>query len=141
MADARERVAAEFENIDNVLKEMPGADSIGGLSSLELAGVAAVLHSLYNGIENILKQLVELKGIAVPDGPSWHRELLTSCVSRGMIREATAEGLKEYLGFRHFFSHGYSFDIDKERIEPLVEHIEEVYKDFVADVNKVLEGL
>jgi len=52
-----ERIEAEFENIEQVLGRLPASDSCGVLSSLELAGVGALLQSFYNGIENILKQL------------------------------------------------------------------------------------
>lgn len=140
MADVREKITAELENIERVLEQLPGPDSIAKLSSLELAGVAALLHNFYNGVENILKQLLRLKDMEIADGPSWHRDVLTTCTTNKLIREVTAEGLKEYLAFRHFFSHGYSFDIDKDRIAPLAEHIEDTYRDFVADVEKLLQN-
>lgn len=57
MTDMNERIEAEFENIEQVLGRLPASDSCGVLSSLELAGVGALLQSFYNGIENILKQL------------------------------------------------------------------------------------
>ena len=55
MADLREKVEAEFQNIDEALGDLPGAERLAELSPLELAGTAALLSSFYNGIENILK--------------------------------------------------------------------------------------
>ena len=46
--------------------------------------------------------------------------------------------LKEYLSFRHFFSHAYSFDVDEERIAPLLEKIKDVHKALVKDISKAL---
>ena len=65
MAEVHERLQAELENIEQVLKELPGNDLLPNLSSLELAGVAALIHNFYNGLENILKQIFISRGIWV----------------------------------------------------------------------------
>ncbi len=46
--------------------------------------------------------------------------------------------MKGYLAFRHFFSHAYSFDLEKERIVPLVESVSEVLSNFRNDIEKSL---
>jgi len=139
MAEVRERVEAELENIEHVVAELPGDDSLPNLSSLELAGVATLIHNFYNGIENILKQLVIARGEKLPDGSSWHRDLLNIATSNNIISESTAKELRRYLAFRHFFSHGYSFDLDKEHIIPLVMGIQGTLASFKNDVDNVLE--
>jgi uncharacterized protein YutE (UPF0331/DUF86 family) len=138
MVDINEKVAAEFENIERVLTGLPKTNSLKQLSSLELAGVAALIHNFYNGVENVLKQLVISKGLIIPDGPSWHSDLIEICVANQIISRPTSEMLKKYLGFRHFFSHAYSFDVDEERIAPLLEKIRDTHKSFVKDISKSL---
>ena len=138
MVDAREKIEAEFENIERVLLEMPGPDSLKQLSSLELAGVAALIHNFYNGIENIFKQLVVSRDLSIPRGPSWHIDLIEICVANQIISRNTSDMLEEYLGFRHFFSHAYSFDLDEERIAPLLEKIKDVHKALLQDISKFL---
>ena len=54
MADFKQCMEAELENIQKVLSKLPDSQSLSGLSELEVAGVAALVHSFYNGIENIL---------------------------------------------------------------------------------------
>ena len=103
MANAREKIEAEFENIERVLADLPSPDSLKKLSSLELAGVAALIHNFYNGIENVFKQLVISKGLSIPQGPSWHIDLIEICVANQIISRTTSDMLKEYLSFRHFF--------------------------------------
>lgn len=139
MAEVHERIEAEFENIERAVAELPGSDSLPNLSSLELAGVAALIHNFYNGIENILKQIVISCGKELPHNSSWHRDLVNIATSNGIISESTAKELRRYLAFRHFFSHGYSFDLDKERIIPLVKDIERVLVSFRDDINKTLK--
>jgi len=141
MANVRERVEAEFENIERVVAELPDGSMLPGLSSLELAGVATLIHNFYNGIENVLKQVVIASGKKLPEGASWHQELLTKAASYDIISESTAEELKRYLAFRHFFSHAYSFDLDKERIIPLVEGIQRIIVSFRRDINRAIDEI
>ena len=139
MAEARELVEAELENIERVVAELPGNNLLPNISSLELAGVAALIHNFYNGIENILKQLVISSGEELPHNSSWHKDLVNIAISNDIISESTAKELRRYLAFRHFFSHGYSFDLDKERIIPLVKDIERILACFRDDVSKALK--
>ena len=139
MAEVHKRVEAELENIEHVVAELPGSDSLPSLSSLELAGVGALIHNFYNGIENILKQIVISCGKELPDNSSWHRDLVNIAVSNDIISESTAKELRRYLAFRHFFSHGYSFDLDKEHVIPLVKDIQGVLASFRDDINRTLK--
>lgn len=111
----RKRVEAEFEQIERALTEFPQNRLSTDLSTLELAGVSTLLHNFYNGIENILKHVVQDRGLTVPDGPSWHRDLVNLAVSAGLIASSTADALKPYLAFRHFFVHAYAMDLQAER--------------------------
>ena len=56
MAEQREMIEAEIEQVTNLILELPDAKSLNRLSRLELAGVAALVHNFYNAIKNILKQ-------------------------------------------------------------------------------------
>ena len=141
MPKVPEQVEAEFENIERVLAEMPNCESLPGLSSLELAGVAALIHNFYNGIENILKLVTTSYGRKLPDSSSWHRDLIDLANSNNVISESTAKELQQYLAFRHFFSHGYSFDLDKNRIIPLVRDIQKTLASFKNDINKTLKKI
>ena len=116
-----------MENVLAVLKELPDASRLPNLSTLELAGVAAILSSFYNGIENVVKQVLLARGQSLPDGASWHRDLLASAVECGILTANTQQGVAPYLAFRHFFTHAYAFDLHGHRLEPLVQNAHGVF--------------
>lgn len=139
MADVRERVAAEIDNIEGVLNRMPPAEALGRLSDLELAGVAALLHSFFNGVENLLKQVLRSRGVALPTGASWHRDLVDLARATGLLSAAGHGGIRPYVAFRHFFSHGYACNLDPERLAPLVEALRVAYETVKADIYRCLD--
>lgn len=136
MADLREKVEAELQNIDAALRGLPRPERLQELSALELAGTAALLCSFYNGMENILKQILLARKVAIPAGAAWHRDLLNRLATRGEISNATRDLLAPYLAFRHFFSHAYGFDLDPDRLRPLVRGVPSVYRAVRRDLLK-----
>jgi len=138
MADLRERVEAEFENIAKVTAELAAVSSCHALSTLERAGVGALLQSFYNGIENVLKQLLLSRRAQLPDGPSWHRDLVNAATELHLISGGLARKLGRYLAFRHFLSHGYSVELEAGRLEPLVRDAGEVFGQFQSETSRGL---
>jgi len=138
MVEYRERIEAEYEAIEKAITTMPDASELEGLSELELAGAAALLHNMYNGIENVMKQLLLAHDLGMPSGESWHRDLLLKVASEGLVTESTAEELKLYLAFRHFFSHAYALDLDPDRLEPLIADAHRVFDALKKDIDRTL---
>lgn len=133
-----QKIKIELENIDSVINELPSYSKLPSLSTLELAGVAALLHNFYNGIENILKQILVSKNVVVPEGKSWHKDLLETVTTKEIISNECKNYLGQYLAFRHFFSHAYALDLYPDKMEPLVENSEIVYSLFKKEIEKFL---
>lgn len=136
MADYKLRIEAEYEAIEKTLSYIPNKP-LSELSELELAGVAALLHNFYNGIENILKQILQTKNISIPEGASWHKDLLFTAINRQFISESLGNNLKSFLAFRHFFSHAYALDLHSNRMLPLVNETNIIFIKFKTEINKI----
>jgi hypothetical protein len=103
---------------------------------LELGGTASLLSSLYDGVENILKQGLLAKGTPLPGGAAWHRDLLQSACQEGILSIRLRDRLAPFMAFRHFFTHAYGFDLDPQRMKPLVREVRPVFASFKREARK-----
>ncbi len=138
MPDCRLRIEAEYEAIRNLLSALPSFP-LSTLSPLELAGAGALLYNFYNGIENVLKQVFQMKVCVIPQGESWHRDLLVTAGEKGILSAQLLNSLKRYLAFRHFFGHGYALNLFPERMQPLLDDAQLVFDQFKADIEKTMQ--
>lgn len=136
MDSLKQRISAELENINALITEIPATERLPYLTLLELAGVATLIHNFYNGIENILKQILSTNDIKITEGKSWHKDLLDLSLQENIITSECRESLGLYLAFRHYFSHGYALDLYHEKMEPLVDLLPETYAIFKKNINK-----
>ena len=141
MVDYILRIEAEYEAIDKLLSTLPSGKPLSRLSELELAGSAALLHNFYNGLENILKQVFQFRGIILPKGEAWHRDLLLVAVDKKVISQELAEKLKRFLAFRHFFSHAYALDLYPDKMEPLVATAPGLFVLFKNEINRMTDAM
>ncbi len=136
MVDITRQVAAEKENVEKALGNLRDAMGRREKSVVELAAIATFLHNIYNGIENILKQVLKAKGTEIPKSDTWHKDLLNLSVSLGIIPEKLSDDLYEYLTFRHFFVHAYGFMLEEAHLENLANNITNVWLQFLSVINK-----
>ena len=140
MKEVRQDIEAEKELVENTLNELTQSLQKHEHTYVELAGMAAFLHNIYNGIENILKKMVAAKGVS-PDkqSPFWHQELLKTAIDNKIISTQLSSSLKDYLGFRHFFVHSYSLRLDAEKLMPLAQNVSNVWQAFLTEIMQVLD--
>jgi len=134
MVDLTRKIAAEKENVEKALGNLKDAMGRKKRSTVELAAIATFLHNIYNGIENILKQVLKAKGTEIPKSETSHKDLLDLSVSNGIIPEKLSDQLYEYLTFRHFFVHAYGFMLEEIHLEDLANNIPDVWLQFLSAI-------
>ncbi len=134
MVDLTRIIAAEKENVEKALDNLKDAMGREKRSTVELAATATFLHNIYNGIENVLKQVLKAKSIDIPKSETSHKDLLNLSTSYGIIPEKLCDQLYEYLTFRHFFVHAYGFTLEEKHLEDLAEDIPDVWSQFLSAI-------
>jgi hypothetical protein len=106
---------------------------------IELSALAALLHSFYTGVENLFRRIgIETDG-GIAKGEGWHRRLLLQMAEAGanrppVISSGLLDRLQPYLQFRHVFRSSYSFQLQWDKMQPLVLHCEETYVALRAEI-------
>jgi hypothetical protein len=94
--------------------------------------VALNLHGFYSGIESLFEKIAGTIDGFVPEGASWHQELLKQMsievpgIRPAVISLELKEMLEEYRGFRHVVRNVYTYHLDPEKLKPLVKNIRNV---------------
>jgi hypothetical protein len=134
---------AEFENIETVNAELWSVVESGKTeySIAELAAIATFLHNIYSGVENILKRVLRANLVKVEDSPTWHKDMLKTSSDIEIISNDLYVDLSDYLSFRHFFVHAYSFTLKWEELKPLIDRLEGVLNKFKSSIYKYINEL
>jgi len=137
----KEYCEAEFENIDTVVFELFSIvkTAKSEYSTAELAAIATFIHNCYNGIENILKRILSLNQIEIKETPTWHKDLLKTSLDIGIVTNDLYSTLSDYLSFRHFFVHAYSFTLRWDELKPLVQDLEKTLKPFRSAIYNFID--
>jgi hypothetical protein len=68
--------------------------------------------------------------------------MMESTASRGPVLKADlAYRLMDYLSFRHFYRHSYSFFLDWDELEELVTPLAEVWAQMKSELQLFLDSL
>jgi hypothetical protein len=107
---------------------------------LYVAAAALHLHDFYSGAERILEMIASVIDSNVPTGRAWHRDLLTqmtldlSDIRPPVLTVEATQALDEYLRFRHIVRNVYAFQLDVEKIAPLVLRLRATYSQLQVEL-------
>lgn len=110
------------------------------LSSLEVRGMADLVHDFYTGIEKTLRRIAPVLNGGLPEGEFWHRQLLDSMamdipdLRPPVLADRTVRDLGEFLRFRHLFRNLYGFELEPDRVRDLASRVEALWKQVEQDL-------
>jgi hypothetical protein len=87
MAEIKEKILSELENIETIMREIEELNKRDKLEKYEIYSVALFLHNFYNGVENILIQVIKSYNFTIPKTANWHKDLLILALNERFITE------------------------------------------------------
>jgi hypothetical protein len=145
-----EIVEVEYENLEKIITEIKqGYSNLINIepTMMEKAAMAHYLMSLYNGIENILKNLCKYHKVPLPKGEFYHIELLKlfSSSQDSILPELISENIRleihELRKFRHIVRQGYAFNFEWKRIKEGISSIHIIFQKFKQNLDNHIESL
>lgn len=112
---------------------------------VELTALGSVLHSFYNGIENIFKTIGKNIDGKLPNGNHWHIELIKQVSAATHNRSPVLSGylkikLTEYLAFRHFYRNSYTFILKWNELKKLVVPVISIWSECKVELKTFLDS-
>lgn len=106
---------------------------------IEITAIGGILHSFYNGLENIFVLLGKNLGFDFKSSPQWHRNLIDFMFEQpDFLSSDLRLLLTEYMGFRHFYRHTYGYTIKWEKCSHLFLGITDFWNTLKNSINQYL---
>ncbi len=143
LENIRTQLGLEIESIDRLLfesyTELFAQVQSKDPNLIEMTTLACVLHSFYNGVENICLSIAQVLDKEVPAGADWHRKLLDQMTAetanrKPLISAEMVSQLDGYLSFRHFFRHAYCDRLKWDKMKEPVLLVVDAWNQFKAKV-------
>jgi len=146
---AKSQINLEIEQINELLekyKELLDNVKIKDPDLVEITAIASILHSFYNGIENMFLIVAKYIDREVPDGIHWHKDLLLNMAKTHnnrdiVVSEEVKSDLAEYLAFRHYYRHSYSFHLEWNELKSLALSLTKKWSSTKREIQKFLHQI
>jgi len=133
------RIRQEVSNLETTVNRAERAIAaarreVSENRDLFIDAAALSLHDFYTGLERILSLVATTVDKSMPSGQNWHRDLLSqmgitvSGLRSQVLSMETINLLDEYRRFRHVVRNIYAFDIDPEKVTPLIDGLRECFE-------------
>lgn len=145
---AKSQMIFEIKQIDELFtsySELLENSKVKEPTLIELTALGSVLHSFYNGIENIFKTIGKYIDGNLPSGNHWHSQLIKQMTQvtykrDPVISEELKEKLVEYLAFRHFYRNSYSFFLKWNELKKLTDPVKTVWSECKIELKTFMDS-
>jgi HepT-like protein len=143
-AEISERIRGECHELERViqraLRAWPSAQKLVDDQEVYLDSVALNLHSFYSGLEQLFELIAKHIDQSIPDGETWHRDLLNQMahdvtdIRPAVIGQDNATSLDEFRRFRHLVRNVYATNLVPDRISKLMSRLPNLWKSLRAEL-------
>ena len=108
---------------------------------------ALQLHNFYSGCENIFKRIAIALNGGVPQSEDWHKRLLHIMslefqeLRPAVILTELYKKLDEYLRFRHVVQNVYTFELDSNKLQALIDSFVDTYNLLMNNLHDFIDFL
>jgi hypothetical protein len=145
----RSEIEYQIEIIETIFDKIADRkhyiDEVRGLESL--AYQLHNLHNLYSAFEDLFLIVAKHFENTIEDESRYHIELLQRMiidiegVRPPLLKRETMNWLDELRAFRHVFRHAYSYELDKRKLQLVIESAEKLNECYKDDTAKFLKRL
>ena len=138
------RIRLELESLNKTVSRIEKARNARTENSenqeLFLDSIALGIHDFYTGLERIFTQIATVVDGSMPSGKDWHRDLLIQMnisingTRTRIISTEIMQSLDEYRRFRHLIRNIYAFELDPDKIQPLVSKLNHIFADLKTEL-------
>ena len=148
--ELREEIAIELELMEATVQELLALQrdaTARELTVRERAAAAAFLAQFYNGVEAIFKRISRYHTVPLPTGATWHVDLFKRfCLPAqeplpALLDNSLASALSPFRRFRHVVHHGYSFQLEWNRMAEGIASVEGVFLRLKSELSNYLSTL
>lgn len=138
----KQEILSELAQLDALEMELAQIEERGDSlpNPARVRALASILHDFYTGCERIFERVAQEFDGGLPSDSSWHSRLLEAMtldlptVRPPVIHKETARILQDYLAFRHRFRHMYGFELDENKLAPLLRMMGQAKNGLKTDV-------
>lgn len=145
-----EGIAVEIESFESLYLDISRFPSMiygSEINNYDKAAIALMLSQFFNGIENILKRILEQNSIKLPKNEQFHINLINAFSEKSnydigiIFSNEIIDGLSILRRFRHYVFHGYSFKLEWDRLSLAIESLPNIFDDFKEQILQYSESL
>jgi len=136
MGELPQEIKSELDHIRATLENLDAAVKRPQKGVIESAAIGTFLHNFYTGMEHVIRHTLRAHNVPLPESETWHKDLLELALQETILSEETVEYLYEFLGFRHFFVHGYAQMLQEPKLISLANNANKAWERFLTDIRE-----
>ena len=145
-----EGINMEIESLEILFYDITNFPSILAdrtASRYDKAAIALMLSQFFNGIESILKRILDYHSIKLKRNEQYHVEIISAFSGNSIYHlpvifsNEIIDGFSILRRFRHYVFNGYSFRLDWDRLSIAVESLPPLFKVFKENLFVYINGI